>query len=996
MKQEKRISYQAGITRRPSDFLCKDGDLAECINLTTDTEELKPMVQPEKTMDGSAKILFVHRFNDKVRYICLVEGGYGEHVFKEIQWHDGENVSTLNKFVDKNGQTVQMFVHSEKDPEVTVLGKTLIMADDNGMHFAIWQGDTYKKLEDTIPEPDFKFWLYSLDNVLFEELGYLACSVSSRNTDFDEQEKLNDIIIGLYEKNLNTVCRNKGFCKPFFLRTALMLIDGSYINISQPILMMPSITSNSYTKVGIGNVIYLFTKYCNLRFQQDKDLSDWSDIVKNITVFVTDGVELYDLTADQIYKSYNNYESEVGPATAVDGIFTNSPDSVNTDTWHKVTYKGLIDDYGSASWSLAKILTNRPKEDIENDIISSSIFYKICELGLKPMTGTNDIGKYVPSHVFQNLVNQPRLDYDDYFSRSKLYPKFLYSYNSRLHLANVARGFFDGFHEFIVWDGDSKEYTIEVYIKTDEGVVKVTHTATTTSKQGYWFFYPDPRATHVTITADGFSWHQDLKEHPALNGAYYFDGLPVVSGSTPAQTRGVNREIIEDGQPTDPNNNNNEGEQILDPNIDDGQGGAGGGTGGNGTGGTGSTSVQPADPTSGGTIPSSASTATIELLPNYILVSEVYNPWVYRSTGYHRVVHGTVVGMATQTQALGQEEHGIHPLIVFTDRGLASLVVGSDGQYTNRVDEMPREVCINPACITETDGAVFFVSKKGLMVIVGNQVSCVSENLNGHPFDIATLPGLDAASLADQTLATKDWAGIITACQGTSADHETLNGFLEFIRSEKCRIAYDYIDSKLLIINPDFGFAYVYSMADNAISKTVLPEKVDNVVNDYPDTIMQQTVADTGVTPSGNVYSLYDKRREDEVDNLQTAFLLTRPMKLGGPLTVSSLRELVNVGFWDKEVVQVPMPANNETEANEAPAPGTETETPEETPTEISCVKSMVWVSDNLKKWYLMSSRFGAAAKYFRLGLFIKMLPTERLSGTIITEQERRTNNLRR
>ena len=38
-KQERRISYKAGITRTPSDFLCQDGELAECINLTTDTED---------------------------------------------------------------------------------------------------------------------------------------------------------------------------------------------------------------------------------------------------------------------------------------------------------------------------------------------------------------------------------------------------------------------------------------------------------------------------------------------------------------------------------------------------------------------------------------------------------------------------------------------------------------------------------------------------------------------------------------------------------------------------------------------------------------------------------------------------------------------------------------------------------------------------------------------------------------------------------------------
>ena len=50
MEQEHRITYKAGITRTPSDFLCKDGELAECINLTTDNEELKPMAAyPEDT-----------------------------------------------------------------------------------------------------------------------------------------------------------------------------------------------------------------------------------------------------------------------------------------------------------------------------------------------------------------------------------------------------------------------------------------------------------------------------------------------------------------------------------------------------------------------------------------------------------------------------------------------------------------------------------------------------------------------------------------------------------------------------------------------------------------------------------------------------------------------------------------------------------------------------------------------------------------------------------
>ena len=51
-KQEKRIVYQGGVTRRTSDFLCQDGELAECINITADGEELKVIPELETKMTG--------------------------------------------------------------------------------------------------------------------------------------------------------------------------------------------------------------------------------------------------------------------------------------------------------------------------------------------------------------------------------------------------------------------------------------------------------------------------------------------------------------------------------------------------------------------------------------------------------------------------------------------------------------------------------------------------------------------------------------------------------------------------------------------------------------------------------------------------------------------------------------------------------------------------------------------------------------------------------
>jgi hypothetical protein len=179
-----------------------------------------------------------------------------------------------------------------------------------------------------------------------------------------------------------------------------------------------------------------------------------------------------------------------------------------------------------------------------------------------------------------------------------------------------------------------------------------------------------------------------------------------------------------------------------------------------------------------------------------------------------------------------------------------------------------------------------------------------------------------------------------------------------------------------MVDNSLYDFAFVYNIQDGTISKTVLPATIKNAVNNYPDYFLQgdttEIIQEEGEEPQTvtvrKVFSLYEKLREDEVGNRQLAFVLTRPLKLAGPVSQASLRELMNVGMWQEKDNN----GNN-----------------------LSCVKTQVYVSSDLRKWYRDESRFGAAARYYRLALYIKMLPTERLSGTIITSQERRGDNMR-
>lgn len=335
-----------------------------------------------------------------------------------------------------------------------------------------------------------------------------------------------------------------------------------------------------------------------------------------------------------------------------------------------------------------------------------------------------------------------------------------------------------------------------------------------------------------------------------------------------------------------------------------------------------------------------------ELLSNFIIQSETNNPWVFRARGYFKVGTGKIIGMSTVTQALSQGQFGQYPLLVFSENGIWALSVGSEGYYT-AIHPMSRDVCINPGSILQTDGAVFFVSKKGLMVVAGNEVVCVSERMNGATFNTAQLSPLAADT---------DWEDIVEACQDS-------NSFLDYIRDEGLFMAYDYIDSRIVMVNPRFGYSFIYNIADATISKVILPAAMTNAVNNYPDYLIQGLTDDS----HQRVYSFYGKKREEEVTGRQLGFLLTRPMKLSGPTAKASLRQLMHVGIWNKGTASNP----------------------------LSCVKTEIWLSDDLQTWYSDISRFGTAAKYYRLALYIKMLPTERLSGTILTEQPRRTKNLK-
>lgn len=936
MEQEHRITYKAGITRTPSDFLCADGELAECINLATDNEELKPMVQPAEVIDTFTPIvpvlqgfhlLYVHKFNDEERYIGYTyDSGVG---------HNENYLCYATKTGNKELTYRELEAKYTNSTKVTSIGKTLIVTNPDQVYYFLWKnttvaGVTTPDYENIGPIPDakFDFWMERDQRIVdtSTRVAYDAVQkdgLSGDIFDYDSDkhptevvkpDEYDDLLIGLYSSNKKAIATKKKFCRPFFVRTALELHDGTLTHISQPVLMVPFIKDNSFALSADIAGIRLQTFYASLYFTQTQDFSDWADIIKDIVIFVSNEIEIYDLIQNQPSSQITGNAQ----SCTISGIYRFDDGLSDVSSFNTTSF--TINDPGIIahhfSYYSYQPLRRKPENDLLNDLKSVSNFYKLCEVGTRVYSSKTTVEQFFDSGVLSNITTQERLPYDDYYSRCQLSPLYMYAYNSRLNLANVKRSMFEGYGFFLPFDNNAAAtYDFYVRIQTDVEKIWVHHQETTKQKQGVYFYYPDSRADRVTIyktvgsTTTCVCDHA-LTEHQGLNGAYYLKGLPGTTAAGLIDEETVTVDSIEGFDPnrTIPDINNRTNNDFK------------------------------------------------ERLPNYIIQSEVNCPWVFTAKGYNKVGTGKIIGMSTTTQALSQAQFGAFPLLVFSESGIWAMSVDSTGLYSD-IQPIGRDVCINPSSILQTDGAVFFVSKKGLMVAeragngLGVRIACVSMQMNGQTFNTSTLTPLATGT---------DWAAIVTACQ-------TSRSFLDYIRDTACFMAYDYIDSRILIVNPNFGFAFAYNIADGTISKTILPAAMTNAVNNYPDYLLQGTVTVNG-TPQTRLYSFYEKQREEEVSVRSLAFLLTRPMKLAGPVSQSSLRQLKNVGTWLKEDAQG---------------------------NELSCVKTEVYLSEDIQKWYSDISRHGAAARYYRLALYIKMLPTERLSGTILTEQERRSNNIR-
>ena len=717
------------------------------------------------------------------------------------------------------------------------------------------------------------------------------------------------------------------FCFPFFVRYAYRLFDGTHTMQSAPVLMMPSTTSAVvvpwYRAQGSGSynsadmdimLVAAELEYQILKNAATAEMKLWSDIIQGIDIYISKPIYTYDQAGEiESFNDFDNFLSRfIGRLRSApfpeEGRVIKSVSEPTEDyllgayanfdfiaTNLEYTYAQLWQMFFSKDRTTPDTTMHLPEfsEDKQKESIEAvSTFYKLATIDFKDITPGEITAVKIDDGYLETLTNRPTLE-DDYLSHDSLTASYSYAYNRRINLAGVKRTLFGGFrpaalfplcqniHSFTISDDDKKitiapekqstgqsrkeihvflrengtehvvmasdaetdpimrrfvqnvnrkttyqhsdgfiteiEYNFEEGTKTttkkdSSGSVALTKTEQNTYYEetwGSWLFYPNPAAYSIAIYEGEDRKYTFSAE---LKPHPFLNGAYAFLGFRSQR-------------------------QNKTPELPSGNYG----------------------------------------LPvvnefNKIYTSESGNPFLFPLGGINTVGTGDVIALAAATKALSQGQYGQFPLYAFTTDGVWALQTADNGLYSS-IHAVTRDVCINPASVTQTDNAVIFATARGIIVLSGASATCISDPIrNAGAPALAQLPGI----------------GALLHFYDESAAKLTFMPFGTFIKD--CRIIYDYANRRLIVFHPEAPYAYVYAIDDSQWG--MLYARITSAINSYPDAIAM------------NGSSIIDMGQSET--DVSKAFIVTRPFKFGNPGVMKSVDTIIQRGiFHHPAMVQI-------------------------------------------------------------------------------------------
>lgn len=849
--EEANVQYN-GITQASSDLDCPDGDLSVCHNIVKDNGAMRPIWVPEAefAMRGGDRLLYVHSGTGFKNYIY--EDGSVEGLLRAFRIEEGVkteigNVYNIGTDILKNIQS---------------LGNTLMVFTESAIYYSLWKDGAYEQLGSELPEVPLSFGLlgypskYSLQtNDDGTAKGTFKITFSSiaegdlfKELSDDNKRTISEQVLAKVNAFIQENARDKGmFMYPFFVRYALRLYDGTLTKHSAPILMIPSTKANPivlWDRIG-GQSAYkeadldIFGIPCKLDCQslstgsEYTEIQKWSDIIKSVDIFISEQIYTYDQNGycDSFNDSSNFETFFVGKYAdnsgmgGTSGSFTSSDWSDASRYYQKWSYSKIYTmhnggEYPSTTLSLPEVAEAQVREKIRG----CSLFYYLKSIPIDSLSLYSREPIDIEEGYLENISLKERMT-DDYLSHDRIYADYPYVYNQRLNIANVRRELFKGFridsmccysngamdyskaYGFQDFTGDYRK-DFKCFTTVKEGMKEMTvagGTGTgTTWGSGYYMFYPNANALEMNVNVPSATTPWSANFNVKLEEHTGLNGAFFFSNF----------------------------EQMSYATGAD---------------------TESAD-------------RTVEE-KNKIYTSGTGNPFYFPLGGINTVGVGEILGICSTTRALSQGQFGQFPLLVFSTDGIWAMEVSETGLYSVK-QPVSRDVCSNPGSITQTDGAVVFVTGKGLMVIDGSNVDLLSAELSGPDFDPACVTGFD-------TVLEKEGLAVISSITDAVGFFQT------------CRIAYDYANQRLVLFNPEKAYAYLFSI--NARAWATMDSGFTNAVTDYPDCYLQQGADVMNISAPAD----YNASGEKKV------MMLSRPMKLGDD-GLKTVNAVINRGAMRK------------------------------------------------------------------------------------------------
>lgn len=802
--------------------------------------------------------------------------------------------------------------------------------------------------------------------------------VELENDEAENKRAIRDNFKAKMAELLDYAKKNNRFVFPFFVRYALRLYDNTYVMHSAPLLMLPSTDicpilayisvfqdgtvdtsawwqGNNDHHMAVANLGLRFVaqalSYRNLGFYDADNhtmspsvVSDWSDIIKGVDVFLSSEIYTYN---PNYYDDIENLPTKYyhNPISQDYGrLFISNQESewYNTHiggTNPLISYDDTFYMGGGTGQHGGDIYKNHifpvpsfSKEYIMEKIKTTNVFHKVKSYDLHSVKSSWNNYRFLHEEVeyghLENLETYPTLP-DDFISRSKLAGKVSYNYNQRLVLGDIDLQA-PLWYKNTLWQ-EKTEWKIEMcfVIEKHEKTIYVRSDILTNlpeTRFGHYIYYPDPDCKEVIIHAftnnyDAGSYIVPMNEHLGLHGAYAV--MPRLTYFIEAMDSydDYGNRIFEDYN---------------------------------------------------GTLPVSSTDADrYHKLQNTIAMSTVANPFHFPATNFKDIGRAKVLGIAANVLDVSSGQWGQYPLHIFCSDGIIAITIDAEGKM-GRIDAVSADVLKEPRGLSQptliqTNQMLVFLTQRGVMSISGTKPQALSLVMDGRHFNAMT-------ELADVDYHVGAFANLISRTSDATAFRDYAeSGFL----------AYDYAHNRVLLLRPDRDYQYVLSLDTMFWSKQIIYTNGESIqieevptnvlpaersggipllkvkpmmaaVNNYTELYLQCT--------DGFLYKVMDVAGENSVKKIyQYGYFISRPVRLGTDEYKTITRLLHEYTHYAKK----------------------------------SFVKMALYGSRDGVKYGRINSLRGMGYKYFIFAVYTYLKPNERYSYMSVEFEPRLTNKIR-